>query len=438
MRKLFSFMGTGRYQEVSYFINDADGKTQTTRTRFILEAVIEHLIKNGDLTVYLFLTKEAKAENYLGGHVHPDQPSVVSFMERQKILAEKYPDKLNFVILEDVAQGKNADEIWDIFYQITNHVAKNDQIYVDITHAFRSLPFLMTGILNYASFCHTSLKVEEIFYGIYEKGAETAAILKLSEYIRLQEWTTAVDKCLTGGQSEICNLIKAETELLKMSQRQHFPVDHMESLEKHLRLYLESLKTCRVKENIVAALALKADFEALDRFTQNNVTDFKGLKPFFYILQKLKTMVENYQANDLINNTYVMAKQCRAFGLYQQVFVLIRENIVNCLMVNMVKVEADFYNYQEREDVVNNYLKIDRYGKNAVNNGDYYFQNIPSSYMSKNAINFYRNGNRNDVSHAGMEQKPISSEEIVKEAQRAINQFEGLFLKFLPGREEQQ
>ena len=77
-------------------------------------------------------------------------------------------------------------------------------------------------------------------------------------------------------------------------------------------------------------------------------------------------------------------------------------------------------------------------GKNAINDGDYYLQNIPSSYMSKNAVNFYRNGNRNDVSHAGMEQKPISSEEIVKEAQRAINQFEGLFLKFLPGKEEQQ
>ena len=438
MRKLFSFMGTGRYQEVSYVINDADGNRQTIRTRFILEAVIEHLIKQGDLTVYLFLTKEAKAENYLGGQVHPDQPPVVGFVERQQILAEKYPDKLNFVILEDVAQGKNSDEIWDIFYQITNHVVKNDQIYVDITHAFRSLPFLMTGILNYASFCHTTLKVEEIFYGIYEKGADTAPILKLSEYIRLQEWTTAVDKCLTGGQSEICNLIKAETELLKRSQHQNFPLASMESLEKHLRLYLESLKTCRVKENIVAALALKDDFEALDRFTQNNVTDFKGLKPFFYILQKLKTMVENYQANDLINNTYVMAKQCRAFGLYQQVFVLIRENIVNCLMVNMVKAEADFYNYQDREAVVNNYLKIDRYGKNAINDGDYYLQNIPSSYMSKNAVNFYRNGNRNDVSHAGMEEKPITSEEIVKEAQRAINQFEGLFLKFLPGREEQR
>ena len=71
-------------------------------------------------------------------------------------------------------------------------------------------------------------------------------------------------------------------------------------------------------------------------------------------------MVENYTENDVINNVYVMTKQCYAFGIYQQVFILTQENIINCLMINYCLSENDYSDYNLRERVRREYIEIKR------------------------------------------------------------------------------
>lgn len=430
-------MGTGAYAEVSYFVKEDEANSEIEpvylKTKFVLEAIIEYLLKTGDLTVYLLLTDEAKKTNYIGGHTDRNNGCIVQgFKERQLSLETKFGERLKFEIIENVEQGISSDEIWNIFYIITKHIKKNDSIYVDITHAFRSLPFLMTAILNYASFCHKMLTVEEIFYGVFERGVETAPILKLSEYVRLQKWTNAVDKCLTSGQNDISNLLKEEIQILQKKNSGEFPVELLIKLEVSLRNYIETLKTNRVRENISEALKLKEHFTQLHEIIETDSVDFKGLKPFIYVLQRLEKMVENYVENDVINNVYIMTKQCYAFGMYQQVFTLTQENIINCLMINRCESENDYYDYSLREEIRKKYLKIKNNNISCkIESDNDVAEMIPISLLSDNGYEFYRNQKRNDVSHAGMNVNPMKANDVIVEAQRSINKFEGLFLKYI-------
>jgi len=42
----------------------------------------------------------------------------------------------------DIPDGKDEDELWKIFSIIVDEVQPGDEILFDITHGFRSLPFI--------------------------------------------------------------------------------------------------------------------------------------------------------------------------------------------------------------------------------------------------------------------------------------------------------
>ncbi|HIC96177.1 TPA: TIGR02221 family CRISPR-associated protein [Candidatus Bipolaricaulota bacterium] len=66
-----------------------------------------------------------------------------------------------------IPSGKNEQEIWDIFSTIVNEIEEKDELYLDITHAFRSLPLLATVIINYLKVMK-NIQVRAISYGAME------------------------------------------------------------------------------------------------------------------------------------------------------------------------------------------------------------------------------------------------------------------------------
>ena len=111
---LLTFLGTGDYKEAKYYYED---KTNYFQSKFIQEALMN--IFNEDKMV-VFVTPQAI--------VHKN------FEE----LLEKFPNLKSV----EIPVPKSEEEFWKLFEIIIESVDEGEEIIFDITHSFRSIPFI--------------------------------------------------------------------------------------------------------------------------------------------------------------------------------------------------------------------------------------------------------------------------------------------------------
>lgn len=163
--RLIAFLGTGKYAEVGY----AMAGRPPLRTRFATEAIAAQLQPE---QVVLLLTAEAAK--------HDNARALAAALQSRSIP----------VTVAEVPHGASEAELWQVFLAI-EQAAGGQEIALDITHGFRSLP--LVGLLA-ASYFHalTETRLRGLYYGAYTEGAEQAPILNLSPMLGLGEWALAV------------------------------------------------------------------------------------------------------------------------------------------------------------------------------------------------------------------------------------------------------
>ena len=152
-KKLFAFLGvgnkqTGGYNETEYYFTDKPQKAY--KTPYIQEALAE-LLKEPDLQITVFVTEEARNANW--------EPEVKIGL---KAKLEKFNINCRAV---DIPDGKTNNDIWDIFTKVYDEIEPQDEIYVDVTHSFRSIPIIFMSVLNYAKVTKRC-DIKRIFYNI--------------------------------------------------------------------------------------------------------------------------------------------------------------------------------------------------------------------------------------------------------------------------------
>lgn len=408
--KLLSFLGTSEYKTVNYAI---DGLIYSTP--FIQEALIRHIIEDSkaemEIELVLFCTDQAEDKNY------------------RKLAArlEHYKDRFS-LSSQRVPFGKNEDEIWEIFDQMAESIEDHDEIFLDITHGFRSLPLMATAIVDYADQIY-DINLIDIFYGAYEAKDEDnqAPVFRLKQFYELRKWTAATDKFLTGGQSDIVELIEIELCKLKKKYKGEDPLLNMlQKMKKNFDLFMRSIKTNRTQETIKYGLLLQNYFVKMESLESNN--DYKGLRPFLRILGKIKGMVIDFKKEALIWNTHCIVKLCYSFGMYQQVYTLLGENGTNCLL-KLCQVESnDYFEHSMRDRVRKDYMKM---AKEKIPSELTMY--IDEKYFHQRYLNFILNDFRNDVNHGGFDRKAYDAKAIIKNSEKLINDFELFFGDLMEG-----
>ena len=177
-RKVFiSFLGNTRYQETVYMT--PDGKSATP-TPFIQEVLFDYICEDWSMNdkIYIICTEGEKGSlktNWLGEN---------GYVSLQKKLERKsYFDITKPITLKEGTE-KDLWSLFDIIYKLIED--DGDEIYLDVTNAFRSFPTLATTLLAYAKFMNNA-KVGKIYYGIYDRDAEKNPIVDLSPIVQLQE-----------------------------------------------------------------------------------------------------------------------------------------------------------------------------------------------------------------------------------------------------------
>lgn len=97
--------------------------------------------------------------------------------------------------------GLNESQIWnnfEVFIEISKQINDGDEIYLDITHSFRSLAlmsFVMTQFTSTIS--NKKFKISGVYYGMFEYSYETeqniTPIVDIKILLEIQEWIKAID-----------------------------------------------------------------------------------------------------------------------------------------------------------------------------------------------------------------------------------------------------
>lgn len=102
--------------------------------------------------------------------------------------------------------GLNETELWsnfDVFMRIGDNLKENDEIFLDITHAFRSIPlfnYLMLDLMGILKF-KNDFKLGGLFYGMLEAISEVghAPIIDLSPLYNITLWARGAYNFINYG-----------------------------------------------------------------------------------------------------------------------------------------------------------------------------------------------------------------------------------------------
>jgi CRISPR-associated Csx2 family protein len=234
---LISSLGTGpldkdvtkrEYKKAVYWFQDSDAKY---KTEFIAAALSVHLKVD---KIYLIGTGKSMWEEvyrYFATMSNQSQDDNYWLELGEKVGAFKIGDsKIDEVYLSKVNDtidgylkyqrksaaggshcylidyGLNEKEIWsnfDIFMRIGESLEENDQIYLDITHAFRSIPlfmYIMLDLIRILKF--KNLKLSGLFYGMFEASKDfngRTPVVNLGSLFNITLWARGAYNFINFG-----------------------------------------------------------------------------------------------------------------------------------------------------------------------------------------------------------------------------------------------
>ncbi|NLY74343.1 MAG: TIGR02221 family CRISPR-associated protein [Firmicutes bacterium] len=245
---LISALGTGKltkdnisarkYEKTVYRFQDSQNEYETS---FIAAALSEHFQVD---KLYLVGTSKSMWEEVYdyfssAGNQCWDQDywlelgdKVASYKVGDAGISEDYLNKVNDAIdgyltyLRSSASGGshcfiidyglNEKELWsnfDVFMRIGENLGENDEIYLDITHAFRSIPLFIYLMLDLITILESrnNLKITGLFYGMLEATKELGytPIVDLSPLYNITLWARGAYNFINFGNGYLlADLIK--------------------------------------------------------------------------------------------------------------------------------------------------------------------------------------------------------------------------------------
>ncbi|PJA99281.1 MAG: TIGR02221 family CRISPR-associated protein [Ignavibacteriales bacterium CG_4_9_14_3_um_filter_30_11] len=403
-KTLISILGTNDYLECRHSFQD---RISNDVVKYVQEDIVKLFCSDWDENseIRIFLTQEAKKKNWIdNGHNNKDGLPKINdglFSRLQKL------DTKSKIIPYDIPEGYTESDIWKIFEIIYNSFEKNEEVIIDVTHAFRSLPMLLTVLLNYAKQLK-NIKVSGIYYAAFEKLGSIANVLKinpqdriapildLTAFSELQNWTIATYDFLSNANtSKFSELIKdagnTNTSVLNGANN---PTDFVNQLDELCKM----ISLCRGKDLI------NFDFKKLHQSLDNLKNDEILIKPLAPLFEQIQMKIDKFQ-NDDIQNGFLAVKWCIDHNLDQQATTFMQENIITKILYD---VSTDWTVKKNREIAAQSFAiasrKIEdaKWEKSAAENKELvhqilqlqFFQNVRKLYDKITDI-------RNDINHGG-------------------------------------
>lgn len=179
--RVITFLGLGNLNETQYYREDKpDQKITTPYTGYAV-----HTLYAADETL-VFCTAGANA-NY-------------------DALVAKHPDAKAFRKVA-ISDGLTDVQMWQIFAALELQVLDGDNLIVDISNSFRSIPVIVSAVLQYLHEVR-NVKIHRVVYGAYNREL-TTPIVSLQPFVDMHDWITATHVFTTYAQGdELASLLQ--------------------------------------------------------------------------------------------------------------------------------------------------------------------------------------------------------------------------------------
>ncbi len=324
-RKVFiSFLGTTNYTMVQYSFSGERSKP----VRFVQEALIGILCKDWKESdqILIFLTEKSEEKNWLNdGH----QMGVVGLEETLKNKTDLKPPVEKVLIPE----GFNEDEIWEIFEKVYSKLKFQDEIYFDVTHAFRSIPLFSTVLFNFArTMKETTLAA--VYYGAFEAANASqnpdpgsAPIIDLTGIARLQELNQTASNFIEFGKvGSISNAIQLPYQNKGQTKSQRKIDAAINTLNRNMALFDDYLLTCRMSD-IRSGKFIKEIRESLNMVKEEELIT----KAEKRLLKKIEEDIKYFVSEDSDKNIRAAIDWAVKYNLTQQAYTLGQEYIITLI-----------------------------------------------------------------------------------------------------------
>ena len=153
-----------------------------------------------------------------------------------------------------IPDGRDEEELWEIFRIICDEVQPGDDILFDITHGFRSLPFV--AFLTMAYLRDTKkVRICRVVYGAYEARDETGTpIFDLTGFVSILDWFAAVRSFVEHVDATYLRDLLAGIQAEEHRQRgDGAPPTHLASWSKRLQNFTAAVRLSRPVDALSAA-----------------------------------------------------------------------------------------------------------------------------------------------------------------------------------------
>lgn len=333
-RVFISFLGTNNYLQTHYELNGI----VSSPVRFIQQALIESLCKDWKEKdcVMIFYTggnNGSYKKNWLdNGQTFFNEDENVESMGLYSIL--KGMDIPMSIEGYEISEGFSEEDIWSIFNCVYDKLQEHDEIYFDVTHAFRSIPLFSTVLFNYARFMKQT-RLVSIHYGAFEKLGPVRAVLQipleqriapiidLTSLVELQNTNVAASNFVEFGDvGTIAGQL--DTDMMPDSKKQRSAYMAIQCLKSELTKLNDYIQTCRMGD-IREGKYMKqimAQFNTAMRAEHLQVSER-------LLLRKIKEHLSNFKAENTDDNIAAAVEWACRYNMLQQTYTLGQEFVIS-------------------------------------------------------------------------------------------------------------
>ena len=297
---LISSLGTGDKKDGSYKKANYEINKKQYKTAFIADALNRHL--NFD-KIFLVGTRKSIWDEAYTVFDGKDDSYYESLYEKKEageideVFLEKFKETTSLGLEPIIVKyGLNEDELWDDFTEflnIANDISDEDELYLDITHSFRSLA-LMSFVM--VQFAHTisdkNFKIKGVFYGMFEYQGENNGITPIVDIkilLEIQEWIKAIDAI--KNYSDFNPLVKLleENKIEKDVQNTFINLNNtislanIASIRQFINTVSKKIRTIENSENKIIKLLAPEILSLVNKLNKEKMSDFQyELALWFY------------------------------------------------------------------------------------------------------------------------------------------------------------
>jgi len=412
MAKVFvSFLGTNNYLACNYV--NSQGQ-RVDNIKFVQEATIKLYCNDYDRFIFL-LTDLARKNNWhdrseidLADTLHDDIDREGLKSRLLKIINQ---DK---IIDQPIPEGYTEDQIWEIFSTIYRHIEKEDELVIDITHAFRSLPMLAIVLINYLKTLK-NVTVAGLYYGVFEALGSYAfakeipiekrdvSILNLIAFSQLQDWSVAAHNLTKYGNSDkIVELTKSQINpILKVTSGKDIVASNLRKFAENLSPVFDSIRSSRGK-----SISYNKSYGVLNELFPIIKKDL--IAPLSPIIDLIEDRISDMEVADSVFNSFRAVNWCIEYGWIQQGYTILVETIITAVLRDINLDDIDHLNRTIAAQVfkIENYsLGQENWARESKENPDI-VNTIRSSKILKKLLTEYESltDYRNDINHCGYRQ----------------------------------